>query len=166
MNPKAKEPKERIRAMVGVLSGKNTAGKTSAAAAAYRKKSYHSMLVPARARQCDPAHVLLKMSFRRLYRGGFADCHGSLRIFQFVRNATAPGTQPAAGFEHSRNHAQLHKKAGLWAPPIQSQRDSATAPTASFRDRPHDVIPRAVAESPWVGATVGRFCDSASLRAE
>ena len=49
MKPKAKVEKERINPTAGVASGKNAAGKTSAAAVAYRKKSYHSMLVPARA---------------------------------------------------------------------------------------------------------------------
>jgi hypothetical protein len=50
INPAEKVKNDRIRAVVGgVDSEKNTNGNTRAAAVAYRKKSYHSILVPARA---------------------------------------------------------------------------------------------------------------------
>ena len=49
INPNANVPNERISPIVGVDSGKNAAGKTKAAAVAYKKKSYHSILVPAKA---------------------------------------------------------------------------------------------------------------------
>ena len=46
MKPAAKVIKDRINAVVGSTSPKKSFGKTSPAAAPYRKKSYHSMLVP------------------------------------------------------------------------------------------------------------------------
>ena len=49
INPNANVPNERINPIVGVDSGKNAAGKIKAAAVAYKKKSYHSILVPANA---------------------------------------------------------------------------------------------------------------------
>src|SRR5688572_33267247 len=50
MKPTANVLKEASSAMTGgIPAGKNAVGKTSAAADAYRKKSYHSMLVPASA---------------------------------------------------------------------------------------------------------------------
>ncbi len=48
-NPTVKVLKEAINATnEGRVAEKNTVGKTSAAAVAYRKKSYHSILAPAR----------------------------------------------------------------------------------------------------------------------
>src|SRR5947209_5969624 len=44
--PIVKVLKERIWPVNGSACGKNSAGKTSAAAVPYRKKSYHSMVVP------------------------------------------------------------------------------------------------------------------------
>jgi hypothetical protein len=49
INPAEKVKNDIIRAVVGEYSEKNTDGNTRAAAVAYRKKSYHSILVPARA---------------------------------------------------------------------------------------------------------------------
>ena len=49
MKPAAKVNKDKIKAVEGVASPKNAVGNISAAAAPYRKKSYHSMLVPANA---------------------------------------------------------------------------------------------------------------------
>ena len=43
----SKVKKERIKAVVGDASPKNSLGNTRPAAAPYKKKSYHSMLVPA-----------------------------------------------------------------------------------------------------------------------
>ena len=48
MKPAAKVKKDRIKAVVGEASPKNNFGNTSPAAAPYKKKSYHSILVPAR----------------------------------------------------------------------------------------------------------------------
>ena len=46
MKPAAKVMKDKIKAVVGSTSPKNSLGKTNPAAAPYRKKSYHSILVP------------------------------------------------------------------------------------------------------------------------
>src|SRR5690349_15723145 len=47
MKPMAKVPRASSTPTAGSLAGKNTLGKTSAAATPYRKKSYHSTVVPA-----------------------------------------------------------------------------------------------------------------------
>ena len=44
----AKVSKDKIKAVDGVVSPKNTVGKIKAAEAPYKKKSYHSILVPAK----------------------------------------------------------------------------------------------------------------------
>ena len=49
IKPAAKVSNESINAVVGGTSPKKAVGKIRAAAAPYRKKSYHSILVPARA---------------------------------------------------------------------------------------------------------------------
>ena len=48
INPAANVSKDKIKAVVSLTSPKNAEGKISAAAAPYKKKSYHSILVPAR----------------------------------------------------------------------------------------------------------------------
>ena len=49
MKPAAKVKRDKIKAVEGVASPKNAVGNIKAAAAPYRKKSYHSILVPANA---------------------------------------------------------------------------------------------------------------------
>jgi hypothetical protein len=49
IKPAAKVKKDNINAVEGDASPKKTVGKISAAAAPYKKKSYHSILVPAKA---------------------------------------------------------------------------------------------------------------------
>jgi hypothetical protein len=49
INPAAKVNNDSINALEEDISPKKTVGKISAAAAPYRKKSYHSILVPAKA---------------------------------------------------------------------------------------------------------------------
>ena len=48
IKPAAKVNKDKIKAVDAVVSPKNNVGKIKAAEAPYKKKSYHSMLVPAR----------------------------------------------------------------------------------------------------------------------
>jgi len=48
INPAAKVNKDKINAVEGVVSPKKTVGKINAAEAPYKKKSYHSILVPAK----------------------------------------------------------------------------------------------------------------------
>ena len=49
IKPAAKVRSDKIKAVDSGTSPKKAVGKTSAAAAPYKKKSYHSMLVPAKA---------------------------------------------------------------------------------------------------------------------